>query len=171
MGIDLNSTHQNTPKHETRLFTADEVVSAIWFFTQKQVPVEQVTIWGGGVNPLYSEKRYHYLYQTKNAITGEYYMGIHSTDDISDGYLGSGQKLLRSIKIHGKEVFSKDIIEIFDSRAFAVRREKEVVTKNLLSDPLCLNSQAGGSKHDIRSWIQKRQDDHMKSCFSSKPNN
>ena len=34
--------------------------------------------------------KYHYLYKITNNITSEYYYGVHSTDDINDGYFESG---------------------------------------------------------------------------------
>lgn len=36
--------------------------------------------------------KYHYLYKTTNLITNEFYIGVHSTYDLKDGYLGSGKK-------------------------------------------------------------------------------
>ena len=31
-------------------------------------------------------KKYHYFYKIVNEITKEFYYGIHSTDNINDGY-------------------------------------------------------------------------------------
>ena len=48
-------------------------------------------------------KQYHYLYKTECTVTGAFYIRMHSTSDLDDGYLGSGTILWRSIKKHGKE--------------------------------------------------------------------
>jgi hypothetical protein len=39
------------------------------------------------------EKKYHLLYRVKNEHTLKEYIGIHSTDNIEDGYMGSGTLL------------------------------------------------------------------------------
>ena len=36
------------------------------------------------------DNRYHYFYKIVNLINNKYYYGIHTTDDIYDGYVGSG---------------------------------------------------------------------------------
>ena len=36
---------------------------------------------------------YHFVYETTNLINGKKYIGKHSTDDLNDGYLGSGKAI------------------------------------------------------------------------------
>jgi hypothetical protein len=33
------------------------------------------------------EKKYNYIYKTTNILTNEYYIGMHSTNNLNDGYL------------------------------------------------------------------------------------
>lgn len=47
----VNDILENGPNPKTRLFTAEEVSIAIEFFSQKKVPVEDVVLWGRGINP------------------------------------------------------------------------------------------------------------------------
>lgn len=35
-------------------------------------------------------KKYHYFYKITNTINNKYYYGVHSTDNLNDGYMGSG---------------------------------------------------------------------------------
>jgi hypothetical protein len=35
------------------------------------------------------KKKYHFIYKTTCLITNKYYIGMHSTDDLEDGYVGS----------------------------------------------------------------------------------
>ncbi len=61
------------------------------------------------------EKRwkFNYVYITTNLIDGKQYVGDHSTNNLDDGYLGSGIILCHSIKKYGKEKFDKKILEFF----------------------------------------------------------
>lgn len=90
------------------------------------------------------DKKYHFLYKTVNLLTEMYYVGIHSTSNMKDGYLGSGKRLRRSIRKHGKENFRLEILEFFDSRESLVEREKQLVNELLLQDPKCMNLKPGG---------------------------
>ena len=55
------------------------------------------------------EKKYHYIYKTTCSLTKRYYYGMHSTNNLNDGYLGSGSELSKSIKRYGREIHSKKI--------------------------------------------------------------
>lgn len=41
---------------------------------------------------------FHFLYKTTNTLNGKIYIGAHSTQDLNDGYLGSGKQILDAIK-------------------------------------------------------------------------
>lgn len=90
------------------------------------------------------EKKYHYIYKTTNLKTGRFYVGMHSTNNLKDGYLGSGTRLRRSIRKNGKENFKLEIIEFLPDRKALKEREKELVNEDLLKDPMCMNLQPGG---------------------------
>lgn len=91
------------------------------------------------------EKKYHFIYKTTNQINGKFYVGMHSTDDPNDGYLGSGYKLRRSINKYGNENFKMEILEFFDNRKLLVERERDLVNEELLKDPMCMNLVFGGN--------------------------
>jgi hypothetical protein len=90
------------------------------------------------------QKRYHYIYKTTNTINGKYYIGMHSTDDLTDGYIGSGKRLWYSIKKYGKENFKVEILEFFLDRVSLKNREIELVNEQKINDPLCMNIVYGG---------------------------
>ena len=69
---------------------------------------------------------------------------MHSTTDVDDGYLGSGRRIKAEIKKYGKENFVREILEHLLSREALCKREAEIVTEDLLSNPLCLNLKNGG---------------------------
>lgn len=89
-------------------------------------------------------KKYHYIYKTTNIINDKFYIGMHSTDNLSDGYLGSGKRLWFSINYHGKENHKIEILEFCDDRESLKNREKEIVNKELINEKLCMNLQLGG---------------------------
>lgn len=93
-----------------------------------------------------NEYKYHYLYKITNKITGEYYYGVHSTNNLEDKYFGSGVNLSKNIKKYGKNNFVKENIEYFPSRKELMIAEKNLVTKDMLMDKNCLNVIVGGGE-------------------------
>jgi hypothetical protein len=91
-----------------------------------------------------SKHKYHFIYKTTNLKNGKYYIGMHSTYNLNDGYIGSGKKLWHSIEYYGKDSFKFEILEFFDCRENLIRREKELVNEDALKDPMCMNLQPGG---------------------------
>lgn len=106
-----------------------------------------------------AERKYHYIYKITRD-DGKYYIGLHSTDNLEDGYFGSGQRLWKSIKKHGKNKHAKEILEFLPSRKELRTREAELVDSICLADPLCLNLALGGkesgfygtSSEDRKRW-------------------
>lgn len=90
------------------------------------------------------EKKYHFIYKTTNLLSGKYYIGMHSTDDLDDGYLGSGKRLKYSINKYGAKNHSREILEFVESREELKKREEEIVTINEIAKKDCMNLKVGG---------------------------
>jgi len=90
------------------------------------------------------QKKYHYIYKTTCSVTGKFYVGMHSTDNLEDGYLGSGKILGYSRLKHGDENHVKEILEFCSSRDELKQREKDIVNEELLNHPLNINLKYGG---------------------------
>ena len=103
------------------------------------------------------QRKYHFIYKITNKLNGKFYIGMHSTDDLGDGYFGSGKLLHRSINRHGKDFHIMEITEFFDSRQELCAREKEILTEELLSNPLCLNLSKGGTGGNKIEWTDERR--------------
>lgn len=90
-------------------------------------------------------RKFHYIYKiTRTDGSGKYYIGMHSTDDLEDGYFGSGRLLWKSIKKHGREKHVKEILEFLPSRKELKERERVLVNEEIVNDPLCMNLKLGG---------------------------
>jgi len=90
------------------------------------------------------EKKYHFIYKTTNLISGRYYIGMHSTVSLEDGYIGSGNRLILAIRKHGKENFKREILEFFETRKELRKREAEIVTLEEIAKKECMNMRVGG---------------------------
>lgn len=99
------------------------------------------------------EKKYHYIYKITCLKNGRYYIGMHSTDNLEDGYMGGGKKIKNSIKKHGKDEHEKEVLEFFENREDLVNREIQLVNEELIKDPMCMNLNLGG-EGDIR-WTRE----------------
>ncbi len=88
---------------------------------------------------------YHYIYKTTCLVTNKFYIGMHSTSNLKDGYLGSGKRLWYSLNKHGKENHQLEILEFCLDRISLKNREKEIVNEDFLKNELCMNLQMGGT--------------------------
>jgi group I intron endonuclease len=90
------------------------------------------------------DKVHHLIYKTTNLINEKFYIGMHSTDNLNDGYVGSGKRLWYSINKHGKENFKLEILELLPDRISLKEREKEIVNSDLIKEEKCMNLRIGG---------------------------
>lgn len=94
--------------------------------------------------PRREKNKIHFIYKTTNLITGKFYVGMHSTNNLNDGYLGSGKILRYSLKKYGSENHKIERLEFFEDREKLIEKETEIVNESLLKDPLCMNLGLGG---------------------------
>ena len=90
------------------------------------------------------ENKYHYFYKITNNLNGHFYYGVHNTNDLNDGYMGSGTRLHYAYKKYGIENFTKEILKYFNSSKEAFEYEAEIVNEDLVKDNNCYNIQQGG---------------------------
>lgn len=69
---------------------------------------------------------------------------MHSTDDLNDGYVGSGKILQSSIKKYGKDNHFTEVISEHATRE-ELRDTEEIEISRHLGQPLCMNIHNGGS--------------------------
>ena len=100
---------------------------------------------------------YYYFYKIRNNINGHYYYGVHSTDNINDGYMGSGTRLWRAYDKYGIENFTKIIMKYFVDKEDMFEYERLIVNKNLVKDPNCYNLMTGGKANRYFSEESKEK--------------
>jgi group I intron endonuclease len=87
---------------------------------------------------------HYYLYKITNLINDKYYVGVHKTKNINDGYMGSGKVIRQAIEKYGIENFKKEILEYFSDSKTMLKREKEIVTEDFLTQENVYNLRKGG---------------------------
>jgi hypothetical protein len=94
----------------------------------------------------------HYIiYKTTNNINGKYYIGQHITDNLDDGYIGSGVALSRAIKKYGKDNFTREILATGDNKEMLNELEAFYVGWDEVNDKNCYNLKTGGGSCGLLS--------------------
>ena len=92
-----------------------------------------------------NKKKYYYVYRIVNDVNGKEYIGFHSTNDMEDGYMGSGKLLKLAIEKYGIEHFKKEIVRIFDNKEEAESLERELVNEEYVNRDDTYNLSLGGN--------------------------
>lgn len=87
---------------------------------------------------------YYTVYRIKNKINNKEYIGKHQTEDLEDGYMGSGKLIQRAIQKYDVKNFSKEILHIYDTEEEMNAKEKELVTEEYCSWSNTYNLCPGG---------------------------
>jgi hypothetical protein len=97
------------------------------------------------------KKKYNFVYQIKNLINGKIYVGVHGTYNMNDGYMGSGNLIVKSIAKHGTENFEKTILKQFDSFEEALTYEEFIVNREFVMREDTYNLRTGGYQNPYYS--------------------
>lgn len=101
-------------------------------------------------------KKYHFVYKITNLVNQKYYIGVHSTNNIEDGYMGSGTAIKNAIQKYGIENFKREILEFVETAEEKWLAEIKHVTLDVVRDENSYNMAPGG-----KNWIaaMKRAED------------
>lgn len=97
--------------------------------------------------------KYHYFYKIINNINNHFYYGVHNTDNLEDGYMGSGKLLHMAYKKYGINNFTKEILKFFPTSDEAFDYEKNIVNKELVNNPDCYNISLGGKNFNTKNMV------------------
>lgn len=87
---------------------------------------------------------FYTIYKITNVINGKVYIGKHQTNNIDDGYMGSGKLIQRAIEKYGVENFEKEIIFKFSTENEMNDKEAELVTEEFCNREDTYNLCPGG---------------------------
>lgn len=102
------------------------------------------------------EYSFHLIYKTTNLLNGKIYVGLHSTNNLNDRYLGSGWILKSAIKKYGRENFKKEVLLVLSDREEAGEVEALLVDKEFIARPDTYNLQEGGMGVE-NQWVRITQ--------------
>jgi len=89
-------------------------------------------------------KKYYLLYQTTNLINNKIYIGVHQTNNLDDGYMGSGTALHYAMKKYGQENFLWDILKYCKDEDEMYAEEVRIVNEEFISSKDNYNLMTGG---------------------------
>ncbi len=115
------------------------------------------------------KNKYHFIYKITNMITNKFYVGMHSTFNLEDGYFGSGKILKYSVNKYGKDNHKMEILEFLPSREDLMEKEEVIINEDLLKNPLSMNLSIGGKgnfKEEDRMKGSKLGNEKIKSMFA-----
>jgi len=87
---------------------------------------------------------YNIIYKTTNIINNKFYIGKHSTNNLDDGYLGTGTAIAAAIEKYGIENFKREILSYHNSSKEAYIVEAKIVTKEFVNRKDTYNMRSGG---------------------------
>lgn len=104
---------------------------------------------------------FYIVYKITNMINSKYYIGMHITKDLNDGYMGSGKLLKKAIAKYSIENFKKQILSVHETKQQMICEEKKLLTPGVIKDSMSYNIAPGGqggfvfSNHPLESQMKK----------------
>jgi hypothetical protein len=88
---------------------------------------------------------FYTIYKITNKETNQIYIGQHITDNLDDKYMGSGTRIQNALSKHGRDVFSKEILFVYDNFEDMDRKEAELVNEDFIKRSDTYNIVLGGT--------------------------
>ena len=104
---------------------------------------------------------FYTIYRITNLTNSKTYIGQHMTNNILDGYMGSGTELLKDQREIGIDNFKKEILYVYDNFYDMNDKEIELVNEDFVNDEISYNRMIGGSgikSHKIDDELKDRFD-------------
>ena len=88
--------------------------------------------------------KHNIVYKITNIINGKWYIGVHRTSNLNDGYMGSGIAINAAVEKYGIDNFIKEILFDFENDQEAYLKEAELITIDEVRNRNCYNLKPGG---------------------------
>jgi len=92
---------------------------------------------------------FYTVYKITNVVNEKIYVGVHQTENLDGGYMGSGNLIKRAIRKYGVENFEKEYLAIFDNRDDMFDMEAIIVNEEFVTSSNTYNMKEGG----FGGWI------------------
>lgn len=112
---------------------------------------------------------FYTIYKTTNIINGKFYIGKHQTNDLNDGYLGSGKLLKRAIAKYGIENFHKEILHICkDEKHMNLLESILVVPDPEVNYNLCEGGKGGWGyiNQELSDYMRPKRIENLKKAYT-----
>ena len=109
----------------------------------------------------------HYVYETRNKVNNNIYIGVKSSKHFDDGYFGSGTYLKRAINKYGIENFTKKILWVFGTAREAYQKESEIVDQSFINRKDVYNIATGGKGGNLGDAANKKKSESLMGHFVS----
>ena len=90
------------------------------------------------------EKLYSYVYKITNKLNHKIYIGCHQTNNLDDGYMGSGKYIKRAYIKYGIENFKKEILDFYPDAKSMFDAEATIVNREFIENDSNYNLAEGG---------------------------
>lgn len=99
---------------------------------------------------------YYGIYKITNLTNGKMYIGRHKTDNLDDGYIGSGKLIIKAVKKYGKKNFSKEWLMFCEDEEEMNYMERVFVDQTWIDRSDTYNLNLGGDYQTMSDTTKKK---------------
>ena len=113
--------------------------------------------------------KFHIIYRTYNLINKKEYTDKHSTNDLNDGYYGSGVAINKAVKKYGIENFAIEILRFHHSENEAYIDEMHIVNEEYIERSDTYNLAIGGDGYLLGMVYVRDKDNNLFQVSNTDP--